>query len=80
MKGEYRSPEQVAEVEGISRGCDEDDRLMSRRARVCWRGKSGMERGEAGSSLQMYYSEGEIIAGLWFHLILLLLTGVCRRE
>lgn len=31
-------------------------------------------------SLRMYYSKGEIIAGLWFHLILLLLTGDFKRE
>lgn len=31
-----------------------------------------MERGEAEQSLQMFYSKGEIIAGSWSHLILLI--------
>lgn len=38
-----------------------------------------MQRGEPEQSLQMFYSKVEIIAGLWFHLILLLLTGSFRR-
>lgn len=38
-----------------------------------------VERGEPEQSLPMFYSKGEIIAGLWFHLILLLLTGSFRK-
>lgn len=49
------------------------------RGRVSRRGQSGEGR-EPRDSLQMYYSKGEIIAGLWFHLILLLLTACFRRE
>lgn len=39
----------------------------------------GAERGEPEQSLQMFYSEVQVIAALWFHLILLLLTGSSRR-
>lgn len=68
LRGEYRSPEQsrLERWRGFQPGAED-------------RGGKEMRMSGRGR-LQMFYSEGEIIAGSWFCLMLLLLTAGFRRE
>lgn len=77
-KGEYRWPEQVGRMEEIS----SEGWGWWAWGGECAKGvdRGSVQRGEAAQSLQMFYSEGEIITGLWFYLILVVLTGSFRRE
>lgn len=59
-------------------GMDEDDELRRRRCQRRFYEEGRVERGESEHSLQMYYSKGEIIAGLYAHSALM--TGSFKWE